>query len=188
LPLPGAWPSRHTVSIAGGACRRLQLTDGPVTVLRLGHGLTATTREIMVRVRTEQQPWLLAAGDPTFLDALDATVEWGDWVLEGCTNYGSPDTLEGLLAGRGGPAGDPDHAAQLGLPRSGLARPRRDRGQRTGRQRGQTRRRLPVRDEDAAGFSPLGYRHINVLGRYNFPTPSAEQRLRRLREPDAEAS
>jgi hypothetical protein len=76
----------------------LQFTDGPVTVLRPGHGLTATTREIMVRIRTEQQPWLLAANDPKFLDALDATVAWGDWVLEGWTNYGSPDTLERLLA------------------------------------------------------------------------------------------
>jgi TnpA family transposase len=46
----------------------------------------------------------------------------------------------------------------------------------------------PVRDEDAARLSPLGYAHINMLGRYTFPTPSAEQRLRPLRDPDAEAS
>jgi hypothetical protein len=76
----------------------LQATDGPVMVLRPGHGLTATTREIMVRVRTDQQPWLLEADDPTFLDALDATVVWGDWVHDQDSNYGDPDTLEGLLA------------------------------------------------------------------------------------------
>ena len=46
----------------------------------------------------------------------------------------------------------------------------------------------PVRDEDAARLSPLGYAHINMLGRYTFPAPAAEQRLRPLRDPDAEAS
>lgn len=44
----------------------------------------------------------------------------------------------------------------------------------------------PVRDEDAARLSPLGYAHINMLGRYSFPAPSAEQRLRPLRDPEAE--
>lgn len=29
----------------------------------------------------------------------------------------------------------------------------------------------PVRDEDAARLSPLGYSHINMLGRYSFPKP-----------------
>ncbi|WP_192580527.1 Tn3 family transposase [Micromonospora sp. ALFpr18c] len=43
----------------------------------------------------------------------------------------------------------------------------------------------PVRDEDAARLSPLGYAYINMLGRYNFPAPSAEQRIRPLRDPDA---
>jgi TnpA family transposase len=46
----------------------------------------------------------------------------------------------------------------------------------------------PVRDEDAARLSPLGYAHINMLGRYAFPAPSTEQRLRPLRDPDAAAS
>jgi TnpA family transposase len=41
----------------------------------------------------------------------------------------------------------------------------------------------PVRDEDAARLSPLGYAHINMLGRYNFPLPSTN-RLRPLRNPD----
>jgi TnpA family transposase len=43
----------------------------------------------------------------------------------------------------------------------------------------------PVRDEDAARLSPLGYAHINMLGRYTFPAPSSAQRLRPLRDPDA---
>ena len=42
----------------------------------------------------------------------------------------------------------------------------------------------PVRDEDAARLSPLGYAHINILGRYSFPAPSADQTLRPLRDPD----
>ncbi|MFG1849569.1 hypothetical protein [Micromonospora carbonacea] len=76
----------------------LQFTDGPMMVLRPGHGLTATTREIMIRVRTATQPWLLPADDPTFLDAIDATVAYGDWVTEGWTEYGNPDDLERMLA------------------------------------------------------------------------------------------
>jgi hypothetical protein len=76
----------------------LQFTDGPVMVLRPGHGLTDTTRDIMIRVRTATQPWLLAAEDPTLLDAIDATVAHGDWVVDGWTNYGNPDTLERMLA------------------------------------------------------------------------------------------
>ena len=43
----------------------------------------------------------------------------------------------------------------------------------------------PVPDEDAARLSPLRYAHINVLGRYTFPAPSTEQRIRPLRDPDA---
>ncbi|WP_327028321.1 Tn3 family transposase [Micromonospora sp. NBC_01740] len=45
----------------------------------------------------------------------------------------------------------------------------------------------PVRDEDAARLSPLGYAHINMFGRYSFPAPSTEQKLRPLRDPDAAA-
>jgi DNA-directed RNA polymerase specialized sigma24 family protein len=41
------------------------------------------------------------------------------------------------------------------------------------------------RDEDAARLSPLGYAHINMLGRYTFPAPSSAQQLRSLRDPDA---
>lgn len=43
----------------------------------------------------------------------------------------------------------------------------------------------PVRDEDAARLSPLGYAHINMLGRYTLPAASPEQRIRPLRDPDA---
>ncbi|MFD8247317.1 hypothetical protein [Nocardia sp. NPDC059691] len=43
----------------------------------------------------------------------------------------------------------------------------------------------PVRDEDAARLSPLGYAHIDILGRYSFPALSAEQTLRPLRDPEA---
>lgn len=42
-----------------------------------------------------------------------------------------------------------------------------------------------VRDADAARLSPLGYAHINMLGRYTFPAPSSAQQLRSLRDPDA---
>ena len=45
----------------------------------------------------------------------------------------------------------------------------------------------PVRDEDAARLSPLGYAHINMFGRSSFPAPSTEQKLRPLRDPDAAA-
>ena len=41
--------------------------------------------------------------------------------------------------------------------------------------------------EDLARLSPLGYRHINMLGRYSFALPEAIGRgeLRSLREPAA---
>jgi hypothetical protein len=42
----------------------------------------------------------------------------------------------------------------------------------------------PVRDEDAARLSPLGYAHINMLGRYSFPKPGTGPQLRPLRDPD----
>jgi TnpA family transposase len=46
----------------------------------------------------------------------------------------------------------------------------------------------PVRDEDAARLSPLGYAHINMVHRYTFPAPSPEQRIRPLLDPDARDS
>ncbi len=42
----------------------------------------------------------------------------------------------------------------------------------------------PVIDDDAARLSPLGHEHINLLGRYAFPRPSANTALRALRNPD----
>ena len=44
---------------------------------------------------------------------------------------------------------------------------------------------FPVRDEDVARLSPLGFAHINMLGRYAFVLPEAIARgeLRALREP-----
>jgi Tn3 transposase DDE domain len=42
----------------------------------------------------------------------------------------------------------------------------------------------PVQDEDVARLSPLGFRHLNVLGRYAF-TPPAAGHLRPLRDPSA---
>jgi hypothetical protein len=42
----------------------------------------------------------------------------------------------------------------------------------------------PVTDDDAARLSPLGQEHINLLGRYAFPRPSARSVLRALRDPD----
>ncbi|MEV4497759.1 Tn3 family transposase [Micromonospora arborensis] len=43
----------------------------------------------------------------------------------------------------------------------------------------------PIRDEDAARLFPLGYAHINLVGRYAFPAPSSGPRVRPLRDPDA---
>ena len=43
----------------------------------------------------------------------------------------------------------------------------------------------PVADEDAARLSPLGDKHVNVLGRYSFTPPPAGGRLRPLRDPSA---
>lgn len=42
-----------------------------------------------------------------------------------------------------------------------------------------------VRDEDIARLSPLGFDHINMLGRYAFilPDPIARGELRPLRHP-----
>ena len=42
-----------------------------------------------------------------------------------------------------------------------------------------------VRDEDVARLSPLGFEHINMLGRYAFTLPDAVARgeLRPLRDP-----
>ena len=44
---------------------------------------------------------------------------------------------------------------------------------------------LPVRDEDVARLSPLGFAHINMPGRYAFVLPEAVARgeLRPLRDP-----
>src|SRR4030081_163137 len=42
----------------------------------------------------------------------------------------------------------------------------------------------PVRDEDVARLSPLGFKHLNFLGRYAFTTPTPGQ-LRVLRDPSA---
>ncbi len=46
---------------------------------------------------------------------------------------------------------------------------------------------LEVRDEDVARLSPLGYSHVNLLGRYHFTLPDAIARgeLRPLRDPAA---
>ena len=40
-----------------------------------------------------------------------------------------------------------------------------------------------VRDEDVARLSPLGFKHVNFLGRYSFTAPPAGP-LRRLRDPN----
>ena len=47
-----------------------------------------------------------------------------------------------------------------------------------------------VRDEDVARLSPLGFEHINMLGRYAFTLPDAVARgeLRPLRNPAAPGS
>jgi hypothetical protein len=44
---------------------------------------------------------------------------------------------------------------------------------------------VDVRDEDVARLSPLGFDHINMLGRYAFilPDPIARGELRPLRDP-----
>jgi TnpA family transposase len=46
----------------------------------------------------------------------------------------------------------------------------------------------PVRSEDVARLSPLGFKHVNFLGRYTFPAPPALRpgQLRPLRSPDAD--
>jgi hypothetical protein len=42
-----------------------------------------------------------------------------------------------------------------------------------------------VLPEDLARLSPLGFRHINFLGRYAFARPAEPGELRPLRDPDA---
>ena len=43
-----------------------------------------------------------------------------------------------------------------------------------------------ISEEDVSRLSPLGFEHINVLGRYSFAIPEAVRRgeLRPLRDPD----
>lgn len=43
----------------------------------------------------------------------------------------------------------------------------------------------PVKDEDVARLSPLGFAHLNELGKYSFPTLEPGSGLRQLRSPDA---
>ena len=43
----------------------------------------------------------------------------------------------------------------------------------------------PVQDQDVARLSPLGYAHLNELGRYSFPTLPPGSGLRPLRDPAA---
>ena len=42
----------------------------------------------------------------------------------------------------------------------------------------------PVREEDVVRLSPLGFKHLNFLGRYAFTAPTPGQ-LRTLRDPFA---
>ncbi len=42
----------------------------------------------------------------------------------------------------------------------------------------------PIADADLARLSPLGDAHINLLGRYYFPTTPPAGGLRPLRDPD----
>lgn len=77
--------------------RVLQSTDGPVVVLRPGHGSSADTQRVMMRIRTSTQPWLLRPDDPALLDAVDATLRWVDWSPPR-GEHGDPDTLEAILA------------------------------------------------------------------------------------------
>jgi hypothetical protein len=44
--------------------------------------------------------------------------------------------------------------------------------------------RYPVREEDVVRLSPLGFKHLNFLGRYAFTAPTPGQ-LRPLRDPSA---
>jgi len=47
---------------------------------------------------------------------------------------------------------------------------------------------LPAQVEDLARLSPLGFEHINLLGRYSFAISEAVKRgeLRPLRDPDGD--
>ncbi len=47
-----------------------------------------------------------------------------------------------------------------------------------------------MREEDVARLSPLGFEHINMLGRYAFTLPDAVARgeLRPLRDPAAQGT
>ena len=53
----------------------------------------------------------------------------------------------------------------------------------------QLRKGVEVRDEDVARLSPLGYGHVNLLGRYEFALPESIARgaFRPLRDPSADA-
>lgn len=46
--------------------------------------------------------------------------------------------------------------------------------------------RYPILEADLARLSPYVRRHINVHGRYAFPTSAAGRGLRVLRDPDAD--
>ena len=96
------------------------------------------------------------------------------WHLSGS---GTADLGKAVPTGAPGePVGLCEFATNLGL----VWRPRRDAALAQLRAEG-----LPVRDEDVARLSPLGFAHINMLGRYTFVLPEAVARgeLRPLRDP-----
>ncbi|MGH7511202.1 MAG: hypothetical protein ACREMZ_17345 [Gemmatimonadales bacterium] len=72
----------------------LQRKDGPVMFVRPGY-FTTDTRRVMLRIQSSEQPWLLRADDPLFLDAIDASLRWRPWV-EGWDDE-NPATLEEIL-------------------------------------------------------------------------------------------
>jgi hypothetical protein len=79
----------------------LQNTSDTVKTLRPGHGYTDDTRQVMLYVRSEEQPWNLEPYDDRFLDAIDAALRWVDWREDPLPDVRSrketPRTLERLL-------------------------------------------------------------------------------------------
>lgn len=97
VPLEEGVPDWLYPHLQGWLWRVLQHADEPVKVLRPGHGLTEAAQRVMLRVRSDRQPWLIPADDPALLDAVDATLRWVSFDHHGFTSYGDSASLEALL-------------------------------------------------------------------------------------------
>lgn len=81
--------------LQGWLWRVLQYTDLPPQALASTQDYSPATREVMLRIQTDTQPWLLPGGEGPFLDAVDATLRWR--LFHG-NDRENPTTLQRILS------------------------------------------------------------------------------------------